>query len=332
MGRKFQLTKSKSLNLVAIAVFCLMTACATVPEAADNQPLTDFSASITTMKADTEKVLDGVTTASEERFKAQLLAELEAGETETLDDLLIKTNFKTLSVKHVPDFLTLQKLKAGVSDLNTALVSYAELLTQLSDPNMISVETFETLVTDLNKNVLTAVPSIRSESAKDDTGLFSAMAMSLTENYLKSKQSGLLVKAIRSNQPTIQHFSKHLQKAVKLIARNVNIEYIHQTKKFGKQLSKTSQRETAVDGLILLNKTHFEHLQILRRLHRDYGQLPLLHAKVADVIVAGNKGLRKAIRMLEETEKIKEDYDKTLAPDAPGGMPALPVPAMPANG
>jgi len=315
--------KTKHIS-VLIIVSSLLAGCATVPDV-PNESLAQFSKSVATFEQDADAAFSGITVASEARFKANLLEELAEDDTYSLDKLDIETNFKTLSVTKVPYFLKLQKLKAEVSQLNTALVDYAKLLEKLADPNAISAETFDTLATNLNRNVLEVAPSIRSDTAKEDTGLFSLTAMAITKTYLQSKQSQGLVAAIKKNQPTIQRFSTHLQKAVLIIARAVNTEYLHDTRHLKLKVAKTKDRTKTVDELIARNKKHFTDLQTLKRLHTNYGRLPLIHAEVGDHILLGNSGLPKTVRMLETTAKLKADYQKTLTPGVPTTAPIPPT-------
>ena len=304
-----------------IVSFSLLVGCTAVPSV-PNESLTDFSASIATLKKDTDDSFSDITVASEARFKANLLEELGDGDTYSLDKLDIETDLKTLTVKKVPYFLKLQKLKAEVSQLNGALVDYVDLLAKLADPETISTVRFDSLATHLNNNVLGVGSAVKSEAKKAETGLFSLTAMALTKNYLQSKQAEGLVAVIRSNQPTVLNFAQRLQKAVLIIARAVNVEYIHETKALKLNVAKATNKTTDVDVLIARNKKHFTDLQTLKRLHTNYGRLPLIHSEVADVILAGNGSAPKIMRMLEETSKLKADYDKTMTPTS---VPVVPV-------
>jgi hypothetical protein len=288
--------------------------------------MTEFSDSIANLQKDTDASFSDISVASEARFKANLIKEMGEGDTYSLDKLDIETDFKTLTVTKVPYFLKLQKLKAEVGQLNGALVDYVDLLAKLADPEAISNERFDTLAKTLNNNVLAVGSSVKSEAKKADTGLFSLTAMALTKNYLQSKQAGGLVQAIRSNQPTIDRFANRLQKAVLIIARAVNVEYIHETKALKLKVAKATNKAVDVDALIVRNKKHFADLQTLKRLHTNYGRLPLIHSEVADVILAGNGSAPKIMRMLEATSKLKQDYDKTIAPvNAPAGPVNTPI-------
>ena len=304
-----------------IVSFSLLVSCTGVP-IVPNDSMTEFSDSIANLQKDTDASFSDITVASEARFKANLIEELGEGDTYSLDKLDIETDFKTLTVTKVPYFLKLQKLKAEVGQLNGALVDYVDLLAKLADPETISNERFDTLAKTLNNNVLGVGSSVKSDAKKADTGLFSLTAMSLTKNYLQSKQASGLVQAIRSNQPTIERFATRLQKAVLIIARAVNVEYILETKALKLKVAKASNKAVDVDALIVRNKKHFADLQTLKRIHTNYGRLPLIHSEVADVILAGNGSAPKIMRMLEATSKLKQDYDKTIAPV---NSPAVPV-------
>ena len=168
------------------------------------------------------------------------------------------------------------------------------------------------------------MPSIDSESGKKNAGLFSATAMSLTENYLKSRQSELLVNAVRDNQPSVERFAAHLQRGVVLIARAVSLEYERETAAMKVAAAKAQDRSTIIQQLIDRNKQHFTDIQTLKRLHTNYGRLSLLHASIADAIRAGNKKLPRVVRMLEATSKLNKDFQKTLSPE-PTANPAEPV-------
>ena len=314
--------------------FSLLTGCAVVPTV-PNESLAQFTASVESLKKDTDASFSGITVASEARFKADLIEELGDEGDELLEQLTIRTNFKTLSAKEVPYFLNLKRLKAEVGQLNTSLIDYVALLKGLSDPNAISKETFDTLAHSLNKNVLAAAPSIKSTTGKDDTGLFSVTAMALTKNYLQSKQTGVLVGAIRNNQPTIQRFAAQQQKAVVAIARAVDTEYEHEMQALRINALTAKDRTNSVSQLVERSSKHFADLQNLKRLHANYGRLPLMHAEIADAIQVGNRGLPLVVRMLETTEKLKKDYEKTLTTEAPvtapapGVNPVAPVPPAP---
>ncbi len=315
------LTEKTRLISGLIVSFSLLVGCTGVPTV-PNESMTELSDSIATLQKNTDASFSDITVASEARFKANLLEELDDGDTYSLDKLDIETDFKTLKVTKVPYFLKLEKLKAEVGQLNGALVDYVDLLAKLADPETISNERFETLANTLNDNVLGVGSSVKSDAKKADTGLFSLTAMSLTKNYLQSKQASGLVNAIRSNQPTIDAFAKRLQKAVLIIARAVDVEYIHETKALKLKMAKATNKTADVDALIARNKKHFADLQTLKLIHTNYGRLPLIHAEVADVILAGNGSAPKIMRMLEATTKLKQDYDKKIAP---GNAPVVPV-------
>jgi len=241
-----------------------------------------------------------------------------------LKELAIETDFETLSVTKVPSFLKLKRLKVMVSQLNTSLVEYVTLLAKLAHSDAISETTFDSLATSLNKGILDTSHSTKSEKGKEDVKLFSLAAMSITKNYLRSKQSHLLVDAIRENQSTIQRFSEHLQKAAVIMARAVDFEYVRETTVLKLQAINMETRATAVDQLIALNNKYFEDLQALKQIHSNYGRLPLLHAEVGDIILEGNRGIPVMMRMLKATSKLKADYEKSAEPGAQG-MPPPPA-------
>jgi len=240
---------------ISVLIFAsgLLAGCAAVPNV-PNESLAAFSKSVESFEKETNESFTGITAAAEARYKANLIEELAEGDTYSLDKLDIETDFKTLSVKKVPHFLKLQKLKAEVNQLNLSLAAYVNLLEKLADPQAISTETFDALASSLNQNVLEAAPSIKSDSAKADAGLFSLTAMAMTKHYLQSKQSKGLVAAIRNNQPTIQRFAAHLQQAVLIIARALNAEYLHDTRTLKLKLAKSKNAEDA-DALMARNKS-----------------------------------------------------------------------------
>jgi hypothetical protein len=315
--------------VVTSTLLFFIVGCSAVPTVS-NESLAHFSKSVTALKADTEASFSEISDISEARFKAALIRELAEGDTYSLDKLDIDTDFKTLSVKQVPYFLKLKMLQYEVGRLNTVMVDYVNLLANLADHETISTERFDALASDLNNNVRAAVPSIRSEGGKADTGLFSFTAMALTKSYLQSKQSKLLVGAIRHNQPSINRFAAHLQRSVLIIARAVNFEYLRETSALKVAAVKGNNRAENVDRLIERNKKHFADIQTLKRLHTNYGRLTLMHSEISDVIMSGNRGLPMMFRMLEVTSKLNKDYQKTLVPAAPAGdfEPAMVDPAM----
>ena len=316
MNLRLGYLKINSMHFIVMGtLLSLISACSVVPPV-PNASLAHFSKSVTALKADTEASFSEISDISEARFKATLITELAEGDTYSLDKLDIDTDFKTLSVKQVPYFLKLKKLQSEVGRLNTVMVDYVNLLANLADPETISTETFDALASDLNNNVLAAVPSIRSEGGKADTGLFSLTAMALTKSYLQSKQSKLLIGAIRSNQPAISRFAAHLQRSVLIIARAVNFEYLRETSALKIALVKGNNRVENVDRLVERNKKHFADIQTLKRLHTNYGRLTLMHSEISDVIMSGNRGLPMMFRMLEVTSKLNRDYQKTLVPNA----------------
>lgn len=317
MNHKSDSATSRRMQFIGLLIsVSLLAGCTAVPTV-PNESLAQFTKSVESLKKETDDSFSGITVASEARFKADLIEELADDENELLEQLTIRTNFKTLSAEKVPYFLNLKRLKTEVGQLNTSLIDYVALLKGLSDPNVISTETFDTLASSLNKNVLEAGSKNKSATGKDDRGLFSVTAMALTRNYLQSKQTGVLVQAIRNNQPTIQRFAKQQQRAIVAIARAVDTEYEHEMQTLRISTLTAKDRTKGVGQLVERSSKHFTDLQNLKRLHSNYGRLPLMHAEIADAILVGNRGLPLVVRMLETTEKLKKDYEKTLTTEVP---------------
>jgi len=300
--RRREATRFCTAASLVLACLPWLAGCASLQPA----PFTAFATATQELKTGTDASLTHVSERATDRYV----------------DEAVKNVDKILSLKLAPDpkdvfgwtipdlepfFLKTTRFRDGVDQLNTALIGYATLLSQLADPNVIPEKTFETMTTDLNDNLTTAVASMGAKPPPTkETAIISTLAVAVFRDYLHHQQRSALIKAIRTNQEAIDTVADLGANAVTITARAITNEYASMSQGLATQAADASQpesvRKTAIRALIALDDQYEKELRILRILHDSYVALPAAHRELANGLEKPQQGL-PAIRALAENGK-----------------------------
>lgn len=310
---------SRSIISSMFAIVVLLTAgCASVPV----EPFQAFSQSLVELNQGSDKALADLMPLSENRFKRELIEELEGGDGEDneeslLESMQISTDPSTpFTIKAAPLFLKTEQFKIGVNQVTGSLVTYSQLLLQLADPELLSKKTFDDLATDLNANAFQAISTMNtdpSEQMQSDVALFSQLAIAATQAYLQSKRKSELINALEKNQIAVANFAKAMQRAVVIIAQATVNEYLANYPVLARKAVVKSTRTKAVDELIALNRNHIRQIKTLQALHQAYGKIPAAHAELAKSVAEPKQGLSTIINVMETGKWLQAGYDQALA-------------------
>ena len=279
------------ITVMSMSVFALLilTGC---PRATP-QPFIHCSDSAIELRKGADAALTVNDEANKERFIVQTAAaSLTPEGAGAINNLMLTTDPKDPFAWHMekpPLFMQSQKFRAGVYTLNTALVNYAELVKELSSPELVSTERFDTLTNDLNANLGLAAKSLGINDAGQDLALFSLTATEILKSYLENRKTDVLRKALKENSKNIQGISDRMQHAVRLVAANLNQNYSDESGKLIENIadprSKDLKKKTElVKTQVELNQTYIHRLAVLQVLHESYAALPRVNSDMINLI------------------------------------------------
>lgn len=313
----FYRSESTNNTKVLILILLLTSGCSSIP----TEPFKAFSNSLVELSIGTDKALAELIPLSEKNFKRDLIKELDSGRVSSgqdslLESLAISTDLSTITVKVAPLFLKTEQFKIGTGHVTKSLVMYSQLLIQLSDPELLSKKTFNDLAIDLNANAFQAVSTMNtdpSERTLKKIALFSQLAIATTQSYLQSKRKSELVNALEKNQQTVDEYAKAMQRAVKIMTKSINVEYLMNYRLLIRNASIKNTRIQGVDDLIALDRNYIRQIKTLQALYQAYGDIPSAHAELAKVVSVPEKGLSKIIHIMEAGKQLQAGYDSSLA-------------------
>ena len=253
-----------------------------------------------------------------ERTRDRYIAEAAAGDVAKVEGLLLTQPagdpFGWAS-SDPPLFLKVARFREGVHRLNSVLVGYAGLLSQLASPDLVSPEQFDQLARDLNANLRTSVQALGVSAPSDkEIAIFSTLSAAAFQAYLKNKQRSSLLKALNSNQPAIQEAAELGVSAVRITAMALRNEYNQSSAKLAAliaspKLSESGKQATLRD-LIELDEKFIKEISVLRTLHQSYAALPAAHQELAAGLVDPKHGLPMILELLEKARDLNRLHDE----------------------
>lgn len=308
----------KPLLLLAGA-FLFLAGCASVKPA----PFQEFSQSIQTLKEGSDKALEANETKSSDRFMREALSTVAAGNPEKVEKLRfeVKPNDPfSLNPGNMPLFMQAKQFRDAVRSSISVVEGYADLLVRLSSPELLPLETFDKMASDLNVNAYDAVSSLTDKIPDpQQVAIFSTVAVKITREYLESKRRGKLVEAVTSNQANIDAFSQHMREGVRIAATHSAHEYGEESQELIRKLitdtgpAPESDCRGAIEGLIKLDEKYLAHLSVLKSLYNAFEKLPSAHAELANAAANPDVSISTIIGLVEDGKHLKEVYDKSLA-------------------
>lgn len=300
------LVSRAKINTLAASLLILAnaTACSSIK----GEPFTAFSTSVQQLREGADASLSTIQTRTRDRH----IAEASAGDFAKIAPLLLVTvpgdPFGWTS-SDPPLFMKTARFRDGVFRLNSTLVSYSGLLAQLSSGELAKAETFDQLARDLNGNLRSALSAVGvAQPPTKEIAILSTAAGAAFRAYIQSKQKGMLLDALRQNQPAIEETSELGASAVRIAALALRNEYdLHSA-----QLASTR----SVRELVELNDKFVKEMQALRILHHSYKSLPAAHLELAAGVSDPAIGLpmirelwengRNLLRLYEELSKVEK--------------------------
>jgi hypothetical protein len=294
--------------------FVLLTVagCSSIPQA----PFETFNESLISLNQGTERAIAGLLPLSEERFKRELKSQLAKKQKTHLLALRIRAGAGPFDIKLSPIFFKTQQFGFGVNQVTSVMVDYSGLLLELSSPELISKEKFDSLSKDLNAKAINALKTIDtspSQKAGENIALFSTAAGEAAKAFLEAKRKKNLLIVLSNNQKAIDEYANRMKKAVEIIAEAYHNEYQANFKIISKKITDPNTRDSAIEEVITLNRDHVENVKTLKELHDAFGQIPLAHNSLIKVVQNSNESLDGIIAVLESGKRFKESYEQALA-------------------
>ena len=298
-----------SILAIVLAIFGV-AGCASISPA----PFTALTTSI-------QKVRDGADASLSlvhERTRDRYIAEVAAGDVAKVEGLLLTQPagdpFGWAS-SDPPLFLKVARFREGVHRLNSVLVGYAGLLSQLASPDLVSPEQFDQLARDLNANLRTSVQALGVSAPSDkEIAIFSTLSAAAFQAYLKNKQRSSLLKALHSNQPAIQEAAELGASAVRITTMALRNEYHHSSAKLAALIANPkmsdSGKQTTLRELIELDEKFIKEISVLRTLHQSYAALPAAQQELAAGLVDPKHGLPMILELLEKARDLNRLHDE----------------------
>jgi hypothetical protein len=298
------------LFLAAFLAILGVAGCASISPA----PFTALTTSI-------QQVRDGADASLimvHERARNRYIAEVAAGDVAKIEGLLLTQPagdpFGWTS-SDPPLFLKVARFRDGVHQLNSVLVNYAGLLSQLASPDLVNPEQFDQLAGDLNTNLRTSFQALGvSAPSNKEIAIFSTLSTAAFQAYLKNKQRSSLLKALNSNQPAIQEAAELGASAVRITAMALRNEYHHSSAKlaaaFANPKLSDSGKQATLRELIELNEKFIKEISVLRTLHSSYAALPAAHQELAAGLVDPKRVLPMILELLEKARDLNRLHDE----------------------
>jgi hypothetical protein len=255
-------------TVFAVGLATICSGCAKINTAPFNQ----FKTGLESLRegADAQAAVDV------ENARARFVARAKSGKIE-IPDLQLGFNAPfgyEYSFGDEPLYVTLTRFEQGMSALNGAMISYAQLLVTLAGDETIDPTRFDQLTKDLNGNATAAAKALKLNIPGNETALLSTAAVAIFRAIVERKRRRELTSAIREVQPQVVAYSNAMKTALAFLATGVTTDY-------DDQISPLIQPPGDVDGILKLNQNTVTTLKTLDALSASYGKLPEAHADLA---------------------------------------------------
>ena len=329
--------RGRACLFIALSLSAALSGCASLNSerpAPDDEAFKAFTKTIEELRGAADLVAEGLVEKSEARFRENLALEIR-GERVDPDSLLSLVDVEfvvegdALAIENAPYFLHLPAFKLGLYRSNSALVEYAQLLEALSAPGLIDDHASSQLVEELNGSAQSAALAINPELSAEAAGnvaVFSGIAGQQMTAYLKSRQYRDLIAVIRSNQPAIEEYTRHLQQGIRVLAlarqHEFNQERDNYMLVFTNVELKPEDRISAALKTVDLVKDRFALQETLIKLHAAYGNLPAAHRDLANLKAGGAGSLDGIIALMETAKALEKTYQDTVDEARKGAVSA----------
>lgn len=295
---------------------------------ANPKPFIQFSESIQELRTGADAALTINDEENQERFIEQTAAaSLTSEGADVINNLMLTTDPRDPFAWHMektPLFMKSQSFRSGVYTLNTALVKYAELLKELSSPELLSTEQFDDLTKDLNANLGSASTSLGIKDAGKELAIFSVAATEILHTYLEKQRKDALLEALKENHDNLQELAKRMQHAVRLATSNLNQNYTDESGKLIEILAdpKTkdlNKKKDQVRKLVEINQRYVHRIAVMQALHESYAALPRVNSDMIKLVENPKFGASTLKEIFENGKHLKNLHDELVKAEKPDG-------------
>ena len=186
------------------------------------------------------------------------------------------------SMEKPPIYLDIKRTQSSLAELNNAFTQYANLLVKLSGGELVSIDTFDQLAKDINKNAIEAAKALKVSVSPNDMALISTAASEAARLYIEQKRQGYLIDFIRKNQEVVQKYSDACIQLIRIIRGNLKTYYVEKYEpiKNAWNASSGQGRQKQTEAMLSLNEQFTTALGVMQELESVYTALPKAHAEL----------------------------------------------------
>jgi hypothetical protein len=282
----------------------LLAGCGTIRQ----EPFAEFSNAVQQLRKGADEALRYNDELNRSRFIEETAEASERSDgADAVENLLIEgiaAQPFAWKMTEVPLFMASLRFRSGIYTLNSTLLAYSELLSDLADSGLVSQKEFDLMAKDLNSNLIAAATALKFEGSEKSVGIISVAASRAAYAYIDHRRRDNLREVLEKNQPLIEDLSQKLQGAIRLAARNLRQDYEQRSKRLADQLIPNpsvglSARKKTVEALVELNEDYLMRLGILEALHNSYRSLPSAHRELNEAVTKPGYNLASVNELFE---------------------------------
>jgi hypothetical protein len=211
-----------------------------------------------------------------------------------------------------PIYLDVKKTRAALSDLNYAFTQYASLLVKLSGGELASIDTFDQLTKDLNKNAADAAKALKVSVSSNDMALFSTAASEAARLYIEHKRQDYLIDAINKNQENVQRYSNLCIELIHTIRGNMKAYYVEKYEpiKNAWNTSSSEKRHKQTEAMLNLNEQFTTAMGVLQELEGAYRAIPNANADLSRAIKDTKLDLEGVQQLYSSGKRLQRLYSE----------------------
>lgn len=291
----------------------LLAGCGTIRQ----QPFSEFTNAVQQLRTGADEALKYNDELNRSRFIEETARASERPDgAKAVENLLIEGIADqpfAWRMTEVPLFMVSPQFRSGIYTLNSTLLAYSELLSDLADSDLVSQKEFDLMAKDLNSNLIAAATALKFEGIEKGIGMISAAASKAAYAYIDHRRQDNLREILEKNQPLIEELSQKLQGAIRLAARNLRQDYEERSKRLADQLVpnptiELSARKKTVEALVELNEDYLLRLGILEALHNSYRSLPAAHRELKEAVTKPGYNLASVKELFENGKHLYTLY------------------------
>jgi len=309
----FHKMRVRATHVSFVVGLLLLAGCGTIRQ----EPFAEFSNAVQQLRKGADEALKYNDELNRNRFIEETAKASERRDgAKAVENLLIEGIADqpfAWRMTEVPLFMVSPQFRSGIYTLNSTLVAYSELLSDLADSDLVSQKEFDLMAKDLNSNLIAAATALKFEDSQKGVGMISVAASEAAYAYIDHRRRKNLRKVLEKNQPLIEDLSQKLQGAIRTAARNLRQDYEERSKRLADQLvpnptTELPARKKTVEALVELNEDYLMRLGILEALHNSYRSLPAAHRELNEAVTKPGYNLASVKELFESGKHLYQLY------------------------